>query len=556
MAGLQVLNMVPATDFSFLQKLGQNIRENRENRDIRSTLADLDPNDPTSLTETAARLYKLGRPGIDIADRLVQSGRQLDETRYQRGRTEKAEEAQRQGLETLGKIEPIREAPAAPTAKPAAAPDPYAHLDTDEEPPAAPPAKPAGLFSSAAEAAAPPAPTRVPAPSLAAPGAEPRPAPPPPPVAPAGPAGPSQLSLPPPPEAPVQAMAQAAPRGPMVRPTPSGVRPLPAPTMPVPVQAPPSGASWVDTAEARIQQLNLLKASRPDLAKAIDGMIEQIQDKIKRYREPEEEARKEEAASRKESKKEDLKRRGELIKEASEQRSAIAETAPLIAEIKKTINDPNYRGDMSYQTWDPNTKQYVTTNPAQNAYKLATQVNAWAKFLGIDKVISTDDMYQTIAKKTGGAGMERIQAVMKELALKNAQLFKGNFSDRDREFVTKMSINPDISVNGVKQFIDAIERAHKRAAERNDIVTRSTQADKSATQIEQRLQNYDKRVPLNPKEPGPTGPAEAPTARAAPAPAPARQAPATPKVNDVIDGYRFKGGDPSKRSNWERAEGT
>jgi len=34
---------------------------------------------------------------------------------------------------------------------------------------------------------------------------------------------------------------------------------------------------------------------------------------------------------------------------------------------------------------------------------------------------------------------------------------------------------------------------------------------------------------------------------------PAAGAPAPPKVGDIVDGHRFKGGDPSKKESWEKA---
>jgi len=49
-----------------------------------------------------------------------------------------------------------------------------------------------------------------------------------------------------------------------------------------------------------------------------------------------------------------------------------------------------------------------------------------------------------------------------------------------------------------------------------------------------------------------TAPVTVTTSASAPVPAPASKPTATPKVGETRGGYRFKGGDPSKQTNWEK----
>jgi len=70
MAGLTVPQMVPATNTDFIGKIFQGIKQGREDAALKNALQDIDPSDPNSLARATSSLYRLGRPGIEMADRL------------------------------------------------------------------------------------------------------------------------------------------------------------------------------------------------------------------------------------------------------------------------------------------------------------------------------------------------------------------------------------------------------------------------------------------------------------------------------------------------------
>jgi hypothetical protein len=74
--------------------------------------------------------------------------------------------------------------------------------------------------------------------------------------------------------------------------------------------------------------------------------------------------------------------------------------------------------------------------------------------------------------------------------------------------------------------------------------------DKVSNLIEEKLRAREKNLGVEPANIRPA-PAPASGPPGAPVPASTAQAPAPPEPGTVKNGYRFKGGDPSQRMNWE-----
>lgn len=90
MAGLQVLQMVPATDTSALSQLGSALGEGFFNTEVSRALSNIDPNNPTSVSDAMKNLYNLGPRGIEMADRLsntMQKREELQQRKSEFGQT-------------------------------------------------------------------------------------------------------------------------------------------------------------------------------------------------------------------------------------------------------------------------------------------------------------------------------------------------------------------------------------------------------------------------------------------------------------------------------------
>ena len=113
-----------------------------------------------------------------------------------------------------------------------------------------------------------------------------------------------------------------------------------------------------------------------------------------------------------------------------------------------------------------------------------------------------------------------------------------------------------------KVLLDLQASSGKTPEQRADILNRAValaqERIKGAEQRRESLLTRSYRQPAGAQPPAPAAPAApgAPRAPAAPA-APGGQqrpaaAPAAPAVGTVVNGYRFKGGDPANEANWER----
>lgn len=194
---------------------------------------------------------------------------------------------------------------------------------------------------------------------------------------------------------------------------------------------------------------------------------------------------------------------------------------------------------------------------AQNAQKSRAgigQLNRLEQALSNPKVFQGAGGKQILALKKAATSMgmkmagvqdsEVAQSIANQLALKlrdpsQGAGMPGAMSDKDREFLQSMVANVDKTPGGNKAIIDAMRKVYQRTIQidklRRGYVKTNGRLDEGFYDT---VAQYSEANPI-------FGDVAQPTEGAAPQ---------APQAGAVVDGYRFKGGNPADPNSWEQAQ--